>query len=535
MWKKRDEFPPEEAGIRVPDAADIQNGEPERGGVHVETVREKARRQIVFTAMLFILLFGAMTAFFCWYAAANRRELFDNDYNSRDMLLETHNRRGRILAGDGEELAYSDEENNRIYPHANLFCHVVGYSTKGGSGIEEYMKYELLHSDIPFASKLECDRQEELYPGNDVYTTLDVQLQEYASAALGDYRGAVLVTEPSTGRILAMVSKPDFDLNTVDSTWEMLRTDQSARLLNRAAQGLYPPGSTFKIVDAIELLQEDPSAIYDFSFDCDDGIYENEGEEIHCFQDQNGQYEVHHQQTLEQAFAHSCNSAFASIVTEDLDKERFRKTLRRLMFDQPLPFDLPSSESGSQLLEDRDISVHNLMQVAIGQGTTQVSPLHMNMITMAVANEGVLMRPYLIERVCTAEGTVLREYNGRQAGTLMDEETASLVRRLMRAVTRVTYDSETGRDVWGTASEFNNTQNYVAFGKTGTAEFGDEEDSHAWFTGFTVSAQDYDEESGKGEAQLCITVLIENGGVGSDKAVPVAKQILDEYYGEYGY
>lgn len=530
MWKKRKENLPEEAGIRIPDSTVTRRGEDEASEVHVESVRGKARHQIVFTAVLFVLLFAGMTAFFCRYAIVNRRELFDNDYNSRDQLLEEHNRRGRILAEDGKELAYSDEDNNRVYPYANDFCHVVGYSILGGSGIEEYMKYELLHSDIPFASKLECDREGILYPGNDVYTTLNVRMQEFACEALGEYRGAVVVTEPSTGKILAMVSKPDYDPNALRGMWEVLRTDQSgnARLLNRATQGVYPPGSTFKIVDAIELLQEDPAAIYKFSFDCEDGVYENGEDSIHCFD-----YEHHHMQNLEQAFAHSCNSAFAKLVTEDLDQDRFRKTLSRLLFDQPLPYDLPSSDSSSQLLEDRDISTHNLMQVAIGQGTTQVSPLHMNMITMAVANKGVLMRPYLIDRVCTAEDILLRQYSERQAGTLMDEETASLVRRLMRAVTRVTYDESTGMDVWGTASEFNNTQNYIAFGKTGTAEFGDEEDSHAWFTGFTVKAENGEADTENAESDLCVTVLIEDGGVGSDKAVPIAKQILDRWYEEY--
>ena len=533
MWKKKKKVP-EEGGIRIPDAGSGRAGADNGNEVIVESVRKKARRQIVFTAVVFIVLFGVMTAYLCGYAIINRHWLFDNDYNSRDSLLEAHNQRGRILSADGEELAYSDEENNRYYPYGSEFCHVVGYSILGGSGIDEYMKYELLHSDIPFDSKLEYDRNESKYPGNDVYTTLNVRMQEIAYSQLGDERGAVIVTEPSTGRILAMVSKPDYDPNSLGLIWESLRSDDSgaAPLLNRATQGLYPPGSTFKIVDSVEFLQEDPSNFNTFSFDCDDGVYENDGESIHCFQDEHGNYEIHHQQNLEQAFAHSCNSAFAKIVSEDLDLNRFRKTLRRMMFDKELPYDLPCSTSHSQLLEDRDISAHNLMQVAIGQGTTEVSPLHMNMITMSVANKGILMRPYLIDSVRTAEDKLIRQYSEKQEGTLMDEETAGYVRRLMRGVTRVTYDADNGSDVWGTASEFEGTQSYIAFGKTGTAEFveeGDEENSHAWFTGFSVDA----DKGEDGDPDLCITVLIENGGVGSDKAVPIAKRILDSWYGEW--
>ena len=111
----------------------------------------------------------------------------------------------------------------------------------------------------------------------------------------------------------------------------------------------------------------------------------------------------------------------------------------------------------------------------------------------------------------------------------MDEAVARQVRTLMRGVTNVLPSDRTGENVWGTANEFNGTTNYMAYGKTGTAEFGDEDDSHAWFTGFTVA----DEDREDGPADLCITVVIENGGVGSDKAVPVAKEIMDRWYGEY--
>ncbi len=530
MWKKKQQVP-DEGGIRIPDTAVYRHSADSGNEVIVESGKKKARRQIVFTAVVFVVLFAVMSVYFCTYAVINRRWLFDNDYNSRDALLEEHNVRGRILASDGEELAYSEEDNTRVYPYSEEFCHVVGYSMLGGSGIEEYMKYELLHSDIPFESKLECDRNEEKYPGNDINTTLSVRMQDIVYSELGSYRGAVIVTEPSTGKILAMVSKPDFDPNTLELIWESLRTNESgdAQLLNRATQGLYPPGSTFKIVDSIEFLQENPSNFNNFSYNCVDGIYQNGEDSIHCFD-----YEHHYNQNLEQAFAHSCNSAFASIVTERLDLDRFRRTLKRLMFDQELPYDLPSSVSHSQLLEDGEISTHNLMQVAIGQGRTEVSPLHMNMITMAVANRGVLIRPYLIENVCTAEGKILQEYEGTPVGTLIDEETADYVRRLMRGVTRVTYNSEDGSSVWGTASEFDGTQSYIAFGKTGTAEFMEDEDdqeegSHAWFTGFSVGA----DKGENGDPDLCITVLIENGGVGSDRAVPIAKNILDRWYGEW--
>lgn len=584
MWKKSTSGR-EGGGIRIPagtaSSPDRGGGsrEEDRIGLPVESPKKTAGKRVVFTAVFFVLLFAAMTAYFCHYAVKNRDELFHNAHNRRDELLEVHNRRGRIYgsANNGTVpvlLATSDVEEareegmyigdtrdsiyNRYYPKGEQFSQVVGYSSFGGSGIEEYMKFDLLHSDVPFSSKLEYDRLGARYPGNDVYTTLDVNMQRYAWEALGDSRGAVIVTRPSNGNILAMVSKPEFDPNILypwywedyardnyvemdpdqraEEEWDALRlnTDGNSRLFNRVTQGLYQPGSTFKIVDSIELLEEDPSAMEDFTFDCTDGSYTYGGEEIKCFtNEETHQREVHGLMSLKAAFARSCNSAFAKIVSADLDLDRFRNTIRGLRFNQDLPYDLPYSRSScSQMLEADSISDHNLLQVAIGQGETLVTPLHLNMITMAAANGGCLMRPHLVDRVLTAENQPVREFGPQEVknggGSFIDEETVKKLRGLMHGVTQVFMDEETGRTVWGTASEFDGVSSYIPFGKTGTAEFGSEDDTHAWFTGFALDAAKGEDEA----ADVCITVLVENGGVGSDKAVPIAKQILDNWFGE---
>ena len=255
----------------------------------LEKERKAARSHIIFFAILFAVLFGWMCFYFTQTAIEDRVELFDNDYNHRDELLATRNRRGGIYASDSETLLAStrtdvDEEGNvvqiRSYPFGSMYAHVVGYAQLGGSGLEEHFKYELLHSDLPLSEKVRYDNQEEpedkLYPGNNLITTLDPDIQEACYEAMGNYEGAVIVTEVKTGRILAMVSKPDYDPNTIEQDWDWLRTNGSgdSQLLNRVSQGLYPPGSTFKIVDSIEFLQEDPSNFYDFSYNCEDGIYQ---------------------------------------------------------------------------------------------------------------------------------------------------------------------------------------------------------------------------------------------------------------------
>ena len=213
----------------------------------IEREKKAARFHIIFFAVLFALLFGWMCFYFTQTAIEDKVELFNNDYNKRDELLEARNRRGSIYASDEETVlaetqAELDEDGNavqtRVYPFGRVFAHALGYSLMGGSGLEEHFKYELLHSNVPLSDKVRCDNKENaderLYPGNDLITTLDPDLQQACYDAMGNYRGAVIVTEPSTGKILAMVSKPDFDPNEIAEEWdELLSDNESGTLLSR--------------------------------------------------------------------------------------------------------------------------------------------------------------------------------------------------------------------------------------------------------------------------------------------------------------
>ena len=152
------------------------------------------------------------------------------------------------------------------------------------------------------------------------------------------------------------------------------------------------------------------------------------------------------------------------------------------------------------------------MQIAIGQGTTSMSPLHMNLITQSVANDGVLMKPRLVESTKTASGTVLDSNRVTEYATLMDESTASTMKTLMQDVVEE-----------GTASKLKG-YSYTAAGKTGSAEYdqNDESQSHAWFTGFAPVD----------DPQYCITVIIEGAGSGGDYAVPIARRVFDACFGQ---
>ena len=151
-----------------------------------------------------------MMGYTCYYAITNQQELIHNSYNGRQELFIAQNTRGAIYASGGQILAETktdeDGTETREYPYENLFAHVVGYASNGKFGIEASSNYYLINSNAKIADKVASDMAGVKYPGDNVYTTLDVGIQQVAYQSLGIYKGAIIVSEPSTGKILAMVS-----------------------------------------------------------------------------------------------------------------------------------------------------------------------------------------------------------------------------------------------------------------------------------------------------------------------------------------
>ena len=475
-------------------------------------LREKAkvRKQVFVTGALVCSLFAAMTVYFLVYTNRNSKKLFENDYNKREEALLEKNVRGKIYAASGEVLAETiqDQDGNdvRSYPYKNLFSHIVGYTYKGGSGVEQLQNYNLMHSDISLSDKASYDAAGERYPADDVYTTLDLALQQAASDALGDNRGAVIVTEVDTGNILCMVSKPDFDPNDIEAEWERLGADtDSGTLVNRVTQGLYAPGSTFKIFDAVELMDEDMAAANAFSYNCigyDNNFTLEDGQPIHCYH-----WTAHGTVSLEKAFAKSCNCAFVNIGNS-LNRDSFCTLLNNMMFGEALPYDLPSGTSSYTLTADT--TKEDVTQLSIGQGSTLMTPMHLNMITAAIANGGTVHKDQIIASVKTGTGSTLSETKPEDYRTVMTAEVAAKMREMMRDVIAE-----------GTATKLS-SRPYNPCGKTGSAEIvTGESTSHAWFTGFAP------EEN----PEIAITVIVEGAGTGGVSAVPVVRSVLDEYFG----
>lgn len=467
----------------------------------------KKNRSIMLVAWAFAALFLAMTAYIAHYSVTHKQELINNSYNGRQKMLLAQNQRGKIYSADGEVLArtVTDEAGNdkREYPYGNLFSHAVGYATNGRLGVEAQANYYLINSNAPLSEKASLDVRGEKYPGDDVFTTLNVDLQQVASTALGVYDGAIIVSEPATGKILAMVSKPDFDPAQIADIWDELIADEdSSVLLNRVTQGLYPPGSTFKIITALEYIKENADTYNNYRYQCNGSITRGE-DRIQCYHGS-----VHGSVDFTRSFAKSCNTSFANIGLS-LDKSKFENTLDELLFNQELPVSFLSSTSRINVNEDTSES--DMMQVSIGQGTTSITPLHLNMITCAIANEGTLMKPYLVDYVQNSAGSKIKEFAPSAYGKLMEQTEAEILKGLMVDVVEE-----------GTATRLKGLT-YTAAGKTGSAEYGTVKgESHAWFTGFAPAE----------EPEICVTIIIEGAGAGGDYAVPIAKRLFDAYFKE---
>ncbi|MCR5420959.1 MAG: penicillin-binding protein 2 [Lachnospiraceae bacterium] len=470
-----------------------------------EKTIERTNKNIVLITIFFVILFLALICYLFYFTAFRSESFINNSYNSkRTELIAKRIVRGSVLSRNGEVLARTVIKNNeeiREYPYGRLFAHAVGFSSQGSIGVESIAGFTMLTSNDPVMLRLRNDIKGIKNNGNDVVTTLDVGLQKCAYEAMGSNKGAVVVMNAKTGEILAMVSKPDFDPSDVVKLQESIDSgDKDTPFVNRATLGLYPPGSTFKIVTVLEYIREHPS-YEDYEYECN-GRFENEDVKISCYHEQK-----HGNLDLKSSFAESCNSSFANI-TSKLDTKKFNDTCKQLLFNSKLP--CPFSYKESIVDIGRNTKKSEIIQAGIGQGKTMVTPMHMAMITSAIANEGVLVKPYIIDSVKSSKGYTVREYTEKEYKRLITKEESDILKEFMTEVINS-----------GTGTKLKGTQGYDVAGKTGSAEFSeDKKKSHAWFTGFAPVD----------EPQIVVTVLAEESGTGGEVAAPIAGKIFEEWF-----
>lgn len=375
-------------------------------------------------------------------------------------------RNGVILASAGNGVySYSEDETIR----RSCFHAVGDYSGNIGSGAVNAYDYKLAGYDF-FNGVASVSGS-----GGKVKLSIDSELNAVAYKALNGRKGAVLVSNYKTGEILCMVSTPSFDPNNPP---DLTNPAYEGVFINRALGATYTPGSIFKLITLSAAIENIPD-LYTRTFTCA-GSVQVGGDTVHCTG-------VHGQQTIEQALANSCNSAFSEI-SQELGADKIYEYAEKFGFCKSLIISGVETAAGS--IDKAGAGTSNLSWMGIGQYNDLISPIAMLRFVSAIANDGIAKGPFLLK--------------GAFAGStrLLETETAEKIQEFM------SYNVAYAYGQW----QFPNLD---ICAKTGTAEVGDGT-SHAWFVGFLK-----DEEN-----PLAFTVIIENGGGGLANAGPVANAVL---------
>lgn len=473
---------------------------------------KELKRNIKIIAIVFVSSFVFLIGYFSYAIYFYGGRWFESSYNVRIQSEKQKVITGDILDRRGVPLATTKfDKQGKQYREYNKsirsVSHVVGYDNPiyGRSGAEAYYIQYLLGFNNNAIEKvyqaLFLTRPE----GNDVILTVDLQLQKIASQAMGNNKGAVILMNPKTGEILALVSKPDFDanqmINDIEGTGKAV-LEKDNKLFNRATQGQYAPGSIFKIITAASALQY-LEGIKEQKFNCEGFMLVNGNKIIDYEFDL--KKKAHGEINFSQALIESCNITFATIGLE-LGRDKLRKTAEDFGFNQNFIFkDLRMN--GSSFKMPPENKKDELAWDAVGQGNDIVSPLHMAMMISSVANHGIMMEPKLVKAVKNIRGYEFVRLETQAFQRTMSPDIANQLKNILLDVV----SKGTGK-----AAQINNIE--IA-GKTGTAEVGiDAQKPHAWFVGFV------NEE----KHPLSIAVVMENAGTGGSKAAPVARTILKE-------
>jgi peptidoglycan glycosyltransferase len=477
-------------------------------------VNAPLRRLSVVVAALFLVLMGAGT----WWQYLDAGHLRDDGRNSRTLYAELGRQRGPILV-DGDAIASSKAVDDayryqRSYADGDLWSAVTGYfSVVYGTRGLEAAQNDLLSGT---SDRLFYRHLSDLLTGHEpagavVETTLDAKVQQAAAKALGDQRGAVVALDPKTGDVLALYTSPSYDPNqlashdtaAVRAAEQAMEADPGKPLSNRAISERYPPGSTFKLIDTAAALESgkytadsqlDGPASLDLPQTSDD--LENDdhrpcgpGDKV----------------SMADALRISCNTAYASLGLS-LGEDALREQAEKFGFGQDL--DIPQPVARSQF--PTGLNPPQLAQSSIGQYDVAATPLQMAMVSAAIADKGVLMKPNLVRTVRGDDLEVIDAPRPTELDRAVSEQTATALTSMMEGVVQ---------NGTGTAAQI---PGVAVAGKTGTAQNAQGAAPHAWFTAFAPAD----------DPKVAVAVFVQNGGKAGDEAsggrvaAPVAKAVI---------
>ena len=469
-------------------------------------------RQVKILLAVFTACLLGIVVNLTWIQLLGSERISGNAANKRRLVEEYAVERGDIISADGQVVARSVDTGGeyryqREYPLGPLFANVTGYDSwkYGRTGVEKEYNAELLGRGprLTFRSiangLLGASKK-----GDSVVLTVDSRLQRAAADALGDSTGAVVAMNPRTGAVLAMVTSPTYDPNSTvpvpgrdtGAEWAAINANPGKPLLDRCLLGLYPPGSSFKVVTAAAAL-DSGVATPGSEFDCE-GKLEVSGFTLYDFS-RSG----HGRIDLARALVVSCNVTFAQVGLL-VGAQTLVSYAEAFGFNNAIPFDLPVARSHIQKADTMDPVA--LAASAIGQAEDIATPLQMAMVAAAVANDGVAPKPYLVSEFRDYNGKIVEQFRPGEWREVMDGETASVLTGMM---------VEAVEDGTGTAARIDGVE--VA-GKTGTAETGvPGAGPHAWFICFAPAL----------DPEVAVAVVVENGGEGGKVAAPIARDVLE--------
>ncbi|MFS8100380.1 penicillin-binding protein 2 [Lentzea alba] len=477
--------------------------------------------------VMIVLLLGNAT----WVQVINADEWRKNPYNRRVLLDEYARKRGLITVADGTVIADVKETTDRLrylrtYNNGPAYAQVTGYLsvTYGTSGMERAENDLLNGSD----DRLLARRLSALITGRDpvggnVQLTLDAKVQQVAFDQLTakGFTGSVVAMKPDTGEILAMVSTPSYDPNLLAShsgteqqaAWKQLTAQGNGNpLINRATQGLYPPGSTYKVVVAAAALADGKNKDTQYTAA---GTINLPGTANAPFPNFNGQPCGPGQTvSMETALAKSCNTAFGEMAGQ-VGKAKLTTQSNKFGFnDDDLQIPLAVETSNLGAIQDEAA----LYQSGIGQRDVRVTPLQNAMVAATIANGGKRMQPYLVSKVLGPDLKPIDETEPDEVDTAMSTANAAVLRDMM-----IQSEINTGGE--------GRQANIQVASKTGTAEVGGSaEDSrnkapHAWYIAFAPAQK----------PEIAIAVIVENGGdrglgaTGGKVAAPIGRAVMNAY------
>ncbi|MCL1909844.1 MAG: penicillin-binding transpeptidase domain-containing protein [Kiritimatiellaeota bacterium] len=481
-------------------------------------IRRGVKRRLGLLPLSFTVALGAIIAYQATWQLAGftRREFvrFMERHDKRADNAVSNLIRGRVLDCEGRVLAESGRENRtfRVYPYGAATAHIVGFRhpVEGLTGIENAMDavisgyYDDQKKGLKEKGMLALKKERNI--GADVQLTIDAELQKFAAAAMFNektgmpHKGAVVGIDPASGALRILLSSPSFDPNNFQ---RILNIDPDSPLLNRALHGKYPAGSTFKLATAALAVECGKAGV----IDCPADGYKPPGatrpirdHEFYSYEERGLKWHGFGALGLDDALAKSANTYFARVGV-DCGTDAFNAFAEKLKFNERLtlaktPFGSVTSQYGSLRRLGRG-ERRELSQISIGQGTMLATPLHLVLLTAAVANKGVMPAP-----------RILADEEPAELSRVFKPETAARVKTAMRRV--VTHGT-------GKAA---NIPEFAVYGKTGTAQNPGGGD-HSWFVCFAAPPD---------RPPLVLAVLVENAGFGSATALPIAVKILREYY-----